>query len=138
MMRAIDLTVQCLYERRHQAATIPFEAGTMESGPPTEHECHNNTDRWVREHQDHKSVRGWLVIDYNEATQGLFNNCKFIAHSVVEAPDGRLFDLTPSQASQRYPFLRHDGPEKEFVAFVQAGHTHLEGVVTPSGELLLI
>jgi hypothetical protein len=97
---------------------VPYEPQTMVSGPPSEHECHNNVERWVSEHPDHKAVRGWLVFDLLG---------RFTAHSVVEAPDGRLFDLTPAPlASQRYPFLRHHGPDIEFEAIVRAGFVHLD------------
>jgi len=132
-MPDVDLNAlkRSLYARRHQAVVVPYEAKTMMSGPPpTEHECHINTDRWVMEHADHKAVRGWLVFDYNRITYGLFRICRFTAHSVVETPDGKLFDLTPSKASQRYPFVRHEGPDDEFEAIVLAGHIHLDQQVT--------
>jgi hypothetical protein len=47
----------------------------------------------------------------------------FTAHAVVEDPAGRLFDTTPSKASQRYPFLRH---EEEFEAIIAAGYSDLD------------
>ena len=118
-MPDIDLTalLKSLYARRKEAVVVPYEPRTIASGPPTGHECHNNVDRWVLEHPDHKAVRGWLVFN-------LLN--RFTAHSVVETPDGRLFDLTPARASRRYPFLRHHGPDDEFEAIVLAGHIHLD------------
>ena len=45
---------------------------------------------------------------------------QFVAHSVVESPDGTLVDITPSFASQRYPFIRHPGSEKDFIDLVEA------------------
>jgi hypothetical protein len=118
-MPDIDLRAlwQSLYARRAEAVVVPYEPRTVSSGPPTEHECHINVDRWVLEHPDHKPVRGWLVFNLLG---------RFTAHSVAEAPDGSLFDLTPSRASRRYPFLRHQGPEGEFEAIVLAGHIHLD------------
>jgi hypothetical protein len=92
----------------------------------------------VSEHPVHKSVRGWLVFDLtgNEIGRRMLSLalrlpvplplCRFTAHSVVETPDGRLFDLTPSQASQRYPFLRHHEPDSELEAIVLAGVVHLD------------
>jgi hypothetical protein len=64
-------------------------------------------------------------VDWNKSSRGWWPFCDFIAHSVVEAPDGRLIDLILGQASQHYPFLRHDGPEGQFEAIVRAGHVHL-------------
>jgi hypothetical protein len=131
-MPDVDLTalVNSLYARRHEGVVVPFEPQTITSGQPQEHDCHSNTDRYVRDHPDHKSVRGWMIFDYNKTTQGWWPVCRFMAHSVVEAPDGRLFDITPSQASQRYPFIRHSGPDSEFEAIVLAGHIHLDFVIS--------
>jgi len=94
----------------------------MTDGPPTEKLCHINTDRRVQEHPDHKAVHGWLVLDYSE---GLMPLCGVTAHSVVETPDGQLFDLTPSSDPQRPPFLRHKGPDGEFEAIVLDGGSNL-------------
>jgi hypothetical protein len=59
------------------------------------HECHNNTGRFVSENPGHKVVRGWMVFDHNKTTEALWPFCNFAAHSVVESPGGRLFDVTP-------------------------------------------
>jgi hypothetical protein len=130
-MPEVDLTVlrQCLYERRHEAVMVPFEARTLESGSPSYHNCHNNVDRWVREHPNDKAVRGWFVNDVN--ADGLWPACYFIAHSVIKDSTGRLIDITPNRASQPYPFLQHDGPEDQFIAIVLAGHTRLTVTITP-------
>jgi len=130
-MQDIDLKAltASLYARRTEAVIVPYEPQSTTSGSLTEHECHNNVDRWVLENPDHKSVRGWLVFDFNKTSQGWWPVCRFTAHSIVETADGRLFDLTPSRASQRYPFLHHQGPDGEFEAIVLAGHVHLETVI---------
>jgi len=44
--------------------------------------------------------------------------CRFIPHSVVEDEDGVLFDITPSRASRRYPFLRDELTEEEYVLLI--------------------
>ena len=49
-----------------------------------------------------------------------------VPYEPTERADGRLFDPTPTQASQRYPFLRHEGPESEFDAIIAAGYTQLD------------
>jgi len=120
----VDLRVlaQSLYARRDEAVVVPYEEKTMTDGPPSENECHINADRWVQEHRDHKTVRGWLVFDRLLGSR----LCRFNAHSVVEAPDGRLFDLTPSRASRRYPFLRHEGPGEFEEILGRIGLVHLD------------
>jgi hypothetical protein len=133
-MPEVDLTAlaQSLYERRHEAVMVSFEVRTMASGSSYHHNCHNNVDRWVQEHPKHTAVRGWFVNDINEPTNGWFPFCYFIAHSVVKDSTGQLIDITPNRASQPYPFIQHDGPETEFIAIVQAGHTQLTVTITPS------
>ena len=100
-----------LYDRRQMAVVVPYEPTSMKSDSPREDECHNNADRYVLENPDCKSIRGWLVFD--NATALVFRSrphFRFTSHSVVERADGRLSDPTPTQASQRYPFLRHRQP----------------------------
>jgi len=89
-------------------------------------------DRFVLENGGYKAVRGWLAFDYEQGPLiGLPSFWRFSAHSVVERVDGRLFDITPNRASQRYPFIRHPGPEGEFEALIDSGIMYLE--VMPSG-----
>ncbi len=128
-MPNIDLlaVMKSLYDRQQTAVVVPYELTSIKSGNPREHECHNNADRYVLENPGCKSIRGWLVFDYTMgALIGWRPFFRFTAHSVVERADGRLFDPTPSKASQRYPFLRHEGPESEFEAIVAAGYTNVE------------
>jgi hypothetical protein len=127
-MPDVDLEAlkRSLYARRETAVTVPYEKRELKGAPATEHGCHNNADLFVIENPDHKSVRGWLVFDLHKTSEGDVRLCRFTSHSVVEAPDGTMFDITPSRASQRYPFLRHEGPEGEFEAIVLAGHVHIE------------
>ena len=47
--------------------------------------------------------------------------------SVVEE-NGVLVDITPTRASRRYPFIRHEGGEKDFITFVESGVMCIEFV----------
>ena len=58
-------------------------------------------------------MRGWLFFDF-----GVFGFVRFNAHSVVEEANGNFIEITPSRASQRYPFIRHEGKEEDFISLV--------------------
>ena len=97
----------------------------MDGWTPDENQCHRNVDWWVRANPACKAVRGWVVFDYNQTSLGLVPQVLFEAHSVVEQEGGSWVDITPSRVSQRYPFLRHEGSEDEFVELVEGGYRRL-------------
>ncbi len=84
-----------------------------------EGECHQNAGTWARDNPGWKVVHGWLVFDYEHATSGLLQQVWVNPHSVVQNPDGKHVDPTPSKASQRYPFLEHEGAADDFIRIVQ-------------------
>lgn len=108
-----------LYRRLAEAVVAPFVGVSIGDWKPSEGLCHHNVTAYVEEDKDCRAVRGWLVFNYNKDTMGLVPVVRFTAHSLVERKDGSLIDITPSRASQRYPFLRHDGTEDEFLRLVQ-------------------
>ncbi len=107
-----------LYQRRKEGIVVPL---VENDGPfqPEHHQCHKNADLWVLNNPGHRAVRGWLVFDFNYTSCGLIPFVQLQAHWVVESPDGTLLDITPSLASQRYPFVRHPGSEEGFVDLVE-------------------
>lgn len=107
---------QQLYERRHQAVLVPFRDCSGPDFSPVEQACHSNVDRWVRSHPTHRAVRGWFVYE-SWLPLGL---CRFAPHSVVLDEHGELFDLTPTRAVRRYPFLRHHLTDDEILLMVSA------------------
>jgi hypothetical protein len=88
------------------------QVGLEEHEPPAQPaQCHENVRAYVARHPNCRPVRGWLIGDH----------CTFVyfnAHSLVEAEDGRLIDITPSQPP--CPFLRHPGSDEEFRDVVAA------------------
>jgi len=62
-------------------------------------------------------VRGWLYFYFG----GHFHYVLFNAHSAVQTPEGDLCEVTPSFASQPYPFIVAEESEEEYAAFVE-GH----------------
>ena len=111
---------QSLFERRRTAVVIPYRESSLPEWKPSEHLCHINADYWsIHTHGD-MPVRGWLVFDLSSAMIfGQRPRFRFTAHSVNIDENGNLFDLTPSQASQRYPFIRHQGSDEEFMTLVE-------------------
>lgn len=100
-----------LYERRQEAVLVPFRDCSGPDFSPVEQACHSNVGEWCKAHGEHRPVRGWLVYEA-WLPQGF---CRFAPHSVVLDERGELFDLTPTKASNRYPFLRNHLTEEEFV-----------------------
>jgi hypothetical protein len=86
---------------------------TSNDGSPDWHPqpkiCHDNVAIWVARSPQHKHVRGYLIFDLR-----LFGFWRVQPHSVVELEDGTLIDITPNNASQLYPFVRHTRTEDEF------------------------
>ena len=44
---------------------------------------------------------------------------KFVSHSAVSTPQGELYDITPSVASQDYPFVDSGLSEEEYAELVE-------------------
>ena len=65
---------------------------------PLPNYCHDNSDRYSGENEGFRSVRGWRIFDYS--ISGYF---KFISHSVIADPNGRLFEITPSPGAILMP-----------------------------------
>jgi hypothetical protein len=124
----LERFAQRLYDRRHEAVVVPFRQCSLSEWEPTEGQRHHNADYWALSNPTHKAVRGWLVFDFSNAwLLGLRAVFRFTAHSIIDDGTGTLFDLTPSQASQRYPFLRHEGLEGEFISLVEDhGIVHID------------
>ena len=112
------LAVQ-LHALRETARIVPFvrdgigDGSAPDDWKPTPKFCHANVDVWVLRSPEYATVRGWVVFNQSHPLipQSRF---RFVAHSVIEASDGRFLDITPSLASQPYPFIRHSGSTEEF------------------------
>ncbi|MGN4191789.1 hypothetical protein ACS0Y6_04025 [Burkholderia gladioli] len=98
--------------RLHEARVIPFRLVLMSDVRPRVSECHQNVDAWVAAHPDCKAVRGWVTYAcFSESSMGL------TAHSVVQGPDGELFDITPLDREglrDTMHFVRHSGDDASF------------------------
>jgi hypothetical protein len=94
---------------------VPYVERTLSGWAPMYNECHGNADYWVLNTLNSKSVRGWLFFDMRP----LLGFVKFTAHSVIEDQGGMLVDITPSRASQAYPFIRHADDVADFEELVE-------------------
>jgi hypothetical protein len=82
---------------------------------PLPHRCHDNVAAWVSQSPQHKAARGYIIFPPNP----LYGGVLVQAHTVVEMEEG-LIDITPSGASQPYPFVRHVGTDEEFEVMSRA------------------
>ena len=50
---------------------------------------------------------------------GLEPTIRFTAHSLVQSDSGERYEITPSQASQGYPFIEHPFGNEDFDKLLQ-------------------
>jgi hypothetical protein len=110
-----------LYARLDECSVLRRAEVKSESWRPQANDCHANVSEWCIRYPEYEIVRGWLYFHF----EGALGRVQFLAHSAVRAPDGLLYDITPSYASQDYPFLSAKLSENDFAALVQGGTTRL-------------
>jgi hypothetical protein len=108
-----------LYPHYREATIVDYARVAIEAAwQPWAKECHANATTWAAHNSGWSAVRGWLVFDFSYLPSPFI---RFPAHSVVQDPDGKLWDITPPalEASRQYPFFRHPGTADEFRDFVE-------------------
>jgi hypothetical protein len=110
-----------LYTRIGEAVMLRRKEIKFDEWRPVENECHANATQIHLQDPSYTPVRGWLFFDFG----GYLDRVQFLAHSVVRAPNGELWDITPSRASQDYPFIPAQESEEEFKALVEGGTIRL-------------
>jgi len=128
-MSELLLIARRLYERRYSGQIIPYK---MVNPAHSEGECHQNAGLWAR---GCKAIHGWMVFDHERTSSGLVSLVQFNPHTIIETDSGDRFDITPSQASRRYPFLDHEGPREHFIQVVKGNS--LSSVPSKSQRLRL-
>ncbi len=92
--------------------------------------CHDNAAFWVASRAGYRRIPGWVPAPYLTFD----NRLRFLSHSVVEAPDGALVDVTLG-ARDLHRFIRHPGAEDEFYAAVRDnGLPSIDHVLGPDPE----
>jgi hypothetical protein len=113
----IEKLVQELNRFLPKARVHPFKPLFPEA---RQHHCHTNADRFVAANEGYRVVRGWLFFDFRAAAlMGLEPTVRFTAHSLVESTSGERYEITPSPASQCYPFIEHPFGNEDFDRLVQ-------------------
>lgn len=110
-----------LFARMHEAVNLRWADVEIGNWRPKANDCHANVTELCAHDPTYSPVRGWLYFDFG----GYLDRVQFLAHSAVRAPDGMLYDITPSQASQQYPFLSANLPDQEYEALVTSGAIQL-------------
>jgi hypothetical protein len=89
---------------------------------PKVHYCHDNVRHWVAKNPNHKHVFGFALFDFR-----VLSGCiRIMPHSAVEDENGVLYDITPHEASQDYPFIRNTGSMDDFAVLATAGFLDVE------------
>jgi len=110
-----------LFAHVHDAVILRWAEVEIGEWRPEASDCHANVTELCAHDPTYSPVRGWLYFDFG----GYLDRVQFLAHSAVRAPDGTLYDVTPSRASQQYPFLSANLPDHEYVALITSGVTRL-------------
>jgi hypothetical protein len=104
-----------LYDRRNEGGIIPGGRIEGTDWTPAFNDCHANVNALCGADPRYRPVRGWRYFDFHN----FLSFVRFTAHSIVADASGRLWDITPSRASQHYPFILAEGTEEEFVQIVE-------------------
>ena len=109
-----------LYERRSESVVLKRAEVSIGDWRPLPNQCHHNVTEWCAHDERYKPVRGWLYFDLAP-----LNCAKFVSHSAVRAPDGHLYDITPTSLPCLYPFIPTEESEEEYAAMNESGITEL-------------
>lgn len=104
-----------LYERREEGVIVPGGRLVDCNWQPAFNDCHANVSALCAADPRYRPVRGWVYFHFDNQLSFV----RFTAHSVVVDEQGRLWDITPTRASQRYPFVRAEGTDDEFAQIVE-------------------
>lgn len=105
---------QSLMRRVQEAVVVERIEVSIGDWKPQPNMCHHNVTLFCEHNSAYTPVRGWLYFEL----PGL-RFAKFLAHSVVRASDGTLYDITPWEATEHYPFLAGNLGEDEYAELVE-------------------
>jgi hypothetical protein len=111
----LDRLAARLYERRDEGVMLNWAAVSIGDWHPQHNVCHENVTTWCQNQPNHHVVRGWFYFAFED----LQPYVQFTAHSAVRIENGELYDITPSNASQQYPFIVAEETEEAYAALVE-------------------
>ncbi|MCI0362644.1 MAG: hypothetical protein L0219_02115 [Phycisphaerales bacterium] len=106
---------QRLYERRGEGVILTPREVAIGTWRPSQHRCHENVTTWCAHASEDHATRGWLFFHF----EYLLPFVRFTAHSAVTSPQGVRYDITPSMASQAYPFISAQESEQEYALLIE-------------------
>lgn len=104
---------QALYEKRDGAVELMWADCSGDNWKPRENDCHVNVTELCSIDSALVPVRGWLYYSFDD-----IGKIQFVAHSVVKAIDGQLYDITPPNTVKRPPFILSGDSEEFFECLV--------------------
>ena len=104
-----------LFARRSEGVILKLGEVSIGDWRPQENECHGNVTTWCQSNPTHQAVRGWLYIAFEDRLPYVLFN----PHSAIRTEVGDLYDITPSRASQQYPFIVAEESEEAYEALIQ-------------------
>ena len=104
-----------LYERIDEGVIVKYTKVSIGEWTPEENQCHLNVSIWCEHNENYTPVRGWLYFDL----PFFYPYVLFKAHSVIRDENSVLLDITPSNASQPYPFIAAEESEREYGEFIE-------------------
>lgn len=99
-----------LFERRTEGIILKRAEIVNGDWKPQVNYCHDNVNIWCSSKSEYKPVRGWLYFDLCDE----LDYVQFLPHSAILTPEGELYDITPSNATQDYPFIKANLSDAEF------------------------
>lgn len=117
----LKLYAKRLYNRRTEAVILQWADVSIDSWRPRRNECHGNVSEVCMYDNRYSPARGWLYFDFNN----MFPSVKFVAHSALRDMVGTLYEITPAQATQQYPFILSEESEEEYASLIESGVTEL-------------
>jgi hypothetical protein len=103
-----------LYARVGEALMLRWADVAIGDWRPQVNDCHANVSTLCT----HDSAYALSVAGFTSTSVAISIEFSFSLTRPFERPDGTFYDITPQQASQRYPFITAEVPEEEYAALI--------------------